>query len=176
MTETQLTPTMEDYLEAIYNIGREKRVVRVKNIADRVGVKMPTVTNMLKTLSQNGLINYEKHEYLELTPKGRRIGKEIDRRHHIIRNFLTDILKIDAVIADEEACKLEHGMSSETLDRLVQFIDFIQNCPRAGPNWLKFFDEYRIKGAGEEKRLDRLKAFARDLDVQIEKMEAEEES
>ena len=65
-----LTPAMENYLEAIFNLGKEKRVVRVKDIAKRLGVKMPTVTNMLKTLSGRGLIEYEKYEYLELTKNG----------------------------------------------------------------------------------------------------------
>ncbi len=163
---------MEDYLEAIYSISREKRVVRVKNIAQKVGVKMPTVTNMLKTLSQNGLIEYEKHEYLELTPKGRKVGKEIDRRHQIIKGFLADILKIDPVIADEEACKMEHGMSSETLDRLTQFIDFVQTCPRTGPDWLKSFDMFRSKGMDKENRLEHLKDFVTDLNLQIERLES----
>ncbi len=174
MTEQSLTPTMEDYLEAIYSISKEKRVVRVKNIAERVGVKMPTVTNMLKTLSQKGFIDYEKHEFLELTRKGFEVGKEIDRRHQIIRNFLINILKIDSVVADEEACKMEHGMSADTLNRLTQFIDFIQTCPRTGPNWLKSFDHYLSEGINEEKRLGRLKDFARDLNRQIERMESEE--
>ena len=74
-----LTPAMEDYLEAIYNLDKEKRVVRVKDIAKTLGVKMPTVTNMLKTLSKRELIDYEKYEYLELTKKGHRIGKEINK-------------------------------------------------------------------------------------------------
>jgi len=176
MTTQHLTPTMEDYLEAIYSISKEKRVVRVKNIAKKVGVKMPTVTNMLKSLNQKGFIDYEKHEYLELTQKGRKVGKEIDRRHQIIRNFLTDILKIDSVVADEEACKMEHGMSAETLDRLTQFIDFIQVCPRTGPNWLESFDEYRLEGINPDKRLDRLKGFVKELNRQIKRLKAEEET
>ena len=169
-----LTPTMEDYLEAIYSISIEKRVIRVKYIAKQVGVKMPTVTNMLKSLSKKGFIDYEKHEYLELTPKGRKVGKEIDRRHRILRNFLNRILKIDPVVADQEACKMEHGMSTKTLDRLTQFIDFIQTCPRTGPNWLEAFDEYRLKGIDKDKRIDRLKGFVKDLNGQIKRLEAEE--
>jgi len=54
--EAILTPAIENYLEAIFNLAKEKRVVRVKDIAKRLGVKMPTVTNMLKTLSARGLI------------------------------------------------------------------------------------------------------------------------
>ncbi|MDY6972994.1 MAG: metal-dependent transcriptional regulator [Thermodesulfobacteriota bacterium] len=172
MAQKALTPTMEDYLEAIYSISMERRVVRVKNIARRVGVKMPTVTNMLKTLSQQGLIDYEKHEFLELTPKGRKVGKEIDRRHHIIRSFLKDILKIEPVLADEEACKIEHGMSTETLNRLTQFIDFIQTCPRTGPNWLEFFDEYRLEGPDERKCLARMEDCLKDLKGQIKRLES----
>jgi len=72
---------MENYLEAIFNLAKEKRVVRVRDIAKRLGVKMPTVSNMLKTLSDKGLIDYEKYEYLELTGKGSGIGSDIDQRH-----------------------------------------------------------------------------------------------
>jgi DtxR family Mn-dependent transcriptional regulator len=167
---------MEDYLEAIYSISKEKRVVRVKNIAKKIGVKMPTVTNMLKSLSQKGFIDYEKHEFLELTPKGRRVGKEIARRHHVIRNFLTGILKIDSVVADEEACKIEHGMSAETLDRLTQFIDFIHTCPRTGADWLKSFEEFRLHGINHNKCLERMKDSQKDLTRQIKSLEAEKEA
>jgi DtxR family Mn-dependent transcriptional regulator len=55
ISKKPLTPAMEDYLEAIFNLGKEKRVVRVKDIAKRLGVKMPTVTSMLNTLSKREL-------------------------------------------------------------------------------------------------------------------------
>jgi DtxR family Mn-dependent transcriptional regulator len=76
----------------------------VRDIAKKLAVKMPTVTNMLKSLSERGLIDYEKYEYLELTGKGSDVGQEIDRRHQIFRKFLTDILKIGYNQADEDAC------------------------------------------------------------------------
>ena len=53
----------------------------MKDIASKLDAKMPTVTNMLKTLSERGLIDYEKYEYLELTKKGSNVGQEIDHRH-----------------------------------------------------------------------------------------------
>jgi len=167
-----LTPTMEDYLEAIYNLGKEKRVVRVKNIAKRLGVKMPTVTNMLKTLSERELIEYEKYEYLELTKKGADVGKEIDRRHHVLRSFLTDILDIELKRADEEACKMEHAVGSATMDRIVAFMDFIQSCPRTGENWLERFEEFRLHGKDKEKCIEHMKAFSNGFGVRIRDMEA----
>jgi len=155
-----LTPAMEDYLEAIFNLGKEKRVVRVKDIAKRLGVKMPTVTNMLKTLSKREFIDYKKYEYIELTKRGHRIGREINRRHNVLRNFLVNILKVDSKKADEEACKMEHAVSPSTLDRFVEFMEFLQFCPRAGASWLENFDEYRKNGLDPEKCADMMKEFS----------------
>ena len=169
-----LTPAMEDYLEAIFNLGKEKRVVRVKDIAKRLGVKMPTVTNMLKALSKRELIDYEKYEYLELTKKGFNVGKEIHRRHHTLRSFLTDILNIDLKKADEEACKMEHAISASTLDRFVAFMEFIQSCPRAGVTWLDCFDKYTVQGKDRAKCLEHMKEFADGFKEKIDAMENRE--
>ncbi len=169
-----VTPTMENYLEAIYNLDNEKRVVRVKDIAERLGVKMPTVTNMLKTLNERALIDYERYEYLELTQRGEDVGKEIDRRHHILRSFLTDILGIDFDKADEEACKMEHAVGASTMDRLVAFMDFIQSCPRTGENWLERFEEFRTHGRNRAKCLVHMKAFADEFEDRMKDIETGE--
>ena len=170
-SKNPLTPTIEDYLEAIYNLAKEKRVVRVRDIAKKLGVKMPTVTNMLKTLSEKGLIDYEKYEYLELTGKGSDVGSEIDQRHQILREFLTDILKIDFDQADEDACKMEHAVSTTTLDRFVDFMKFIEDCPRGGASWLEYFDEYREHGQPKDRCLERMKKFAHEYNAKIKEME-----
>ncbi len=154
------TPVMEDYLETIFDLDMEKRAVRVKDIARRLDVKMPTVTNMLKALRQRGYIDYEKYEYLGLTKRGFDIGKEIHRRHQVLRSFLTDILKIDFERADEEACMMEHAVSPLTLDRIIQFTKFLQECPRAGSDWLDNFEEYCLKGQNKNRCLARVKEFS----------------
>ena len=137
---------MEDYLEAIFDLDQEKKFVRVKDIAMRMDVKMPTVSSMLKALNDRGLVNYEKYEYVELTKNGADIGKEVRRRHEVLLKFLTEILEIEYRVADEEACKMEHTLSSNTLDSLTGFMEFFQTCPIAGESWLKYFKEYRRQG------------------------------
>jgi len=174
ISKKPITATMEDYLEAIYTLGKEKKVVRVKDIAKRLNVKMPTVTNMLKALSIRKLINYEKYEYVDLTNKGIRVGKEIDRRHNVLRNFLVNILKVDFDQADEEACKMEHAISASTLDRFVDFMEFSQSCPRAGSSWLDYFEEYRLQGQEPEKCVDRMKQFADGFSNKINTMSKSE--
>jgi len=171
IAKNAITPTMEDYLEAIYNLSTEKRAIRVRDIAKKLDVKMPTVTNMLKTLSEKGLIDYEKYEYLELTAKGSDVGQEIDHRHQILRSFLTTILKIDYAEADEDACKMEHAISPATLEAFVDFMEFIENCPRGGASWLDYFNEYREHEQPKGKCLERMKQFVQEYNTKIKEME-----
>jgi DtxR family Mn-dependent transcriptional regulator len=168
--EKPLTSTMEDYLEALYDLDQDKKVIRVKDIAKRMDVKMPTVSSMLKTLSDRGLVNYEKYEYVELTGDGVKVGKEMRRRHELLHKFLTEILKIDRDTADEEACRMEHTLSPETLDSLTDFMEFIQTCPRAGESWLEYFEEYRKHGRRPDKCRERRAVFSSDFQNQVDSM------
>ena len=174
-TPRPLTSTMEDYLEAIVNLEKEKRAVRVKDIANRLQVRMPTVTSMLKTLDRAGLVNYQKYEYINLTSKGRNIGREISRRHQALQRFLTDVLGIPAPIADEEACKMEHAVSSSTLNRFVEFMDFIESCPRAGKEWLGYFQEYRTHGKKSATCIKYMQRFQQVFKRHLERVATETE-
>jgi DtxR family Mn-dependent transcriptional regulator len=141
-----LTSVMEDYLEAIFDLDKEKKVVRVRDIASKLDVKMPSVTSMLKTLSGRGLVHYEKYEYVELTAKGTRVGRDIHRRHEVLYRFLRDILNVPPKTADDEACKMEHALGNATLERLTNFMAFIQQCPRTGQSWLNHFEAFKKSG------------------------------
>jgi DtxR family Mn-dependent transcriptional regulator len=169
-----LTYAMEDYLEAIFDLGQEKKVVRVKDIAKRMDVKMPTVTSMLKGLSKRGLVDYQKYEYVELTRTGTKVGQEMRRRHEVLFRFLTTILKVGPKKADEEACKMEHALSPATLDRFTDFMDFIHACPRAGNNWLQHFEEYRRHGRRADKCLEKTKVFSREFTQKVDLLRGED--
>jgi len=132
----QLSATMEDYLETIFDLQRSTSVVRVKDIAKALGVKMPSVTSALQTLKASRLIRHEKYGHVELTREGREVAENIHRRHVTLVGFLTDILQLDPGDAGEEACRLEHGVSRETLRRLMGLLEFIRGCPRSGGDWL----------------------------------------
>jgi DtxR family transcriptional regulator, Mn-dependent transcriptional regulator len=175
MEDKPLTSVMEDYLETIFELDKEKRVVRVKDIAKRMDVKMPSVSSMLKTLNDRGLVNYEKYEYIELTKNGVKVGKEMRRRHEILLKFLSEILKIDFAIADAEACKMEHTLSGATLDRLTDFMEFIQTCPRTGESWLQYFEEYRMHGRRPLKCRERSGTFACEFKNQVDSLEGPDE-
>ncbi len=175
MNNEILTPTMEDYLEVILLLEKEKKAVRVKDIAKNMDVKLPTVTSMLNTLMQRGLINHEKYEYVELTEKGLDLAKEVRRKHELLSIFLSNILGIDHKRAEEDACKMEHAVSPETMERIVDFMEFIEVCPRSGPGWLELFTTYRTKGHSPQECLKHMKEFAEEFVSKLQEMEAKKE-
>ncbi len=141
-----LSSTLEDYLEAIVRLLSEKRAARVRDIAEAVQVHKSSVSVALKRLAEKGLVEYEPYELVSLTPEGEELGREIYRRHKVIRRFLTEVLSVDEEVAEANACRIEHAIDSEVLDRLLQFLEFEQRCPRAGLDFLRGFGYYCTQG------------------------------
>ncbi len=138
MAET-ISTSMEDYLETIFHLVREHTVARVKDIADRLKVSRSSVTGMLRSLRDHRLINYEPYSFVTLTPEGTEVAGRVVRRHEALRDFMVDVLSIDAAEADEAACHMEHGISKHIVDRFVEFAEFVETCPRAGAQWVQGF-------------------------------------
>lgn len=146
-----LSESLEDYLETILDLEETNKVARAKDIADKLGVLRGSVTGALKTLAERDLINYEPYSYITLTAKGKTIAREINRRHMVIRTFLANVLLLEPDRAEANACRMEHAMDRPAIDRLVQFIEYIQACPRAGDDWIQgFVNFYTRKGLDEE--------------------------
>lgn len=143
---TGYTESLEDYLEAIYVIGLEQRVVRVKDVARALGVTMPSVTAAVKTLSEKGLVDREKYGHIELTPKGARVGKEVYARHQMLFTFFHEILGLDSAVAEEDACRVEHHLSAQARDRLLKMLEFVQKCPGREAMFLKRFKVFAQTG------------------------------
>ncbi|MBW1954650.1 MAG: metal-dependent transcriptional regulator [Deltaproteobacteria bacterium] len=138
----RLSESLEDYLETILILQNKNTVARVKEIAERLGVLSGTVTSALRTLSEKKLIHYKPYGFITLTSRGKTIAKEVLRRHTILKNFLQSVLLLDAPTAEENACRVEHAMDSIAIHRLVQFIEYIDQCPRAGKDWIDNFHTF----------------------------------
>ncbi len=113
-----LTANMEDYLEAIMILQKDRKVARVRDIARLLDVKMPSVTGAVKNLAEKGLVNYERYSFVTLTDKGVKIAGEIISRHRIIYDFLNGILGVSPEIAELDACRIEHVISPQTVTKL----------------------------------------------------------
>jgi DtxR family Mn-dependent transcriptional regulator len=130
---------MEDYLEAIYHIAAEKGAARAKDIAKRLKVNSSSVTGALQALSRKALVNYAPYDVITLTQEGTRAALDVIRRHEVLRDFFVRVLHVEEAVADDGACKMEHSLPRPILERLTQYIDFLEACPRAGTEWLAQF-------------------------------------
>lgn len=146
----QLSPAMEDYLEAILRLSGEMNVARVRDIARAVGVALSTVSGALKHLRRLELVNYKPYEVITLTPRGREVARRISRRHELSARFFSQVLGVARETADADACRIEHGLSRDTVDRLIAFMEFLEDCPRAGEDWVRRFRGRCRKGVKRE--------------------------
>ncbi len=118
----KVTASLEDYLETFLSLEDEDKNIKMSEVALEIGVSKASVHKAIQVLKDKGLVEQEKYGKLLLTEDGRKIAINVRNRHNVIKTFLTRVLKVDAEKADSEACKMEHSISQETLDRLDVFV------------------------------------------------------
>lgn len=134
-----MTASLEDYLEAIFQIIAEKKAVRPKDIAKRLSVSNASVTGALRSLSERELIHYAPYDVISLTSSGDKAAKDVIRRHEILRDFFTKVLAVKDAESDEAACRMEHSIPKSILERFIRFAEFVEVCPRGGAKWIAGF-------------------------------------
>ncbi|MHC4941403.1 MAG: metal-dependent transcriptional regulator [Planctomycetota bacterium] len=137
-----LTESLEDYLETIYVLVRDRKVARVKEIAKARGVRMASVTTAMHRLSEMELIHYNQREFIELTTEGEEMARRIMARHDLLIRFFTEILHVPTEIAETDACAVEHNLSDESVDRMVRFFEYLRQCPKGEKGQKDFLDSF----------------------------------
>lgn len=125
MEKKSLSNSMEDYLEAVFLICNRKGYARAGDIAEKMRVSGPSVTEMMKKLSEMGYISYKDHGVATLTEKGRKIAVAVRNRHTILKNFL-QIIGVSENNAEIDACRLEHVLSDTALEKISRIVSFLQ--------------------------------------------------
>lgn len=141
-TSTELTPALEDYLETVFLLERDKGSVRVRDIASAREVKSSSVSPALKRLAELGMVKYIRREFIGLTQTGKEAARRIVSRHDVLSRFFNEVLQMDPVSADREACAMEHSLSPKGMDKLVRFFEFFCACPEGHPKWLDRFHRF----------------------------------
>ncbi len=112
----------QDYLEAIHELIETKGYAKVVEIAERLNLKGPSVTRMVQKLSRDGYLKYEKYRGIVMTDQGRLTATDMQRRHHLLQNFLMG-LGVDAKTAYADAEGMEHHVSPKTLKYLASWLE-----------------------------------------------------
>ncbi len=137
----RLTARDEDYLESIYRLSKVNDTVGVTDVAKARKVTVPTARTAVARLASGGYVRQQHYGKIVLNPSGNRLGERIFAVHKALRRFLTDALLIDPQQAEQEACKMEHGLSRTTLRRLTLFLEAITSCSGGDPKCLNNFRE-----------------------------------
>lgn len=145
--DSHLSRSMEDYLEAIYNLKVKTQFARVNEIAREMNVRMPSVSGALRALAAKGLVKHQPYESVELTQAGLDRARSVAHRHSAVKEFLSNILGLGEKDAEAEACGLEHGIRPDTLDKLLKFVEFVRAHGDDHSFRLSDFHEYVADGA-----------------------------
>ena len=118
----KLTQRIEDYLETIYIIEQQYKIVRIKQVAKFLNISLPSVSEAINRMKKMNLVEQERYGHILLTIEGKKFAKEVYSKHKILLHFLQDILKVDNKTALVEACAIEHYLSNRTINKLKKFI------------------------------------------------------
>src|SRR5438046_5568826 len=129
----ELTPSVEDYLKVIYHLSNQGGFAATSDIAAMLDVSPPSVSGMVKRLSETGLIEHVPYRGVQLTSQGRRAALRMIRRHRILELYLTQHLGYDWGSVHAEAERLEHAASDALIERMASGVGRPQYDPHGGP-------------------------------------------
>ncbi len=118
----KIQKSAEDYLETMLILKKQHGFIRSIDIAEHLGVSKPSVSYATKRLRENGYIQMDKDSLITLLPPGLEIAERIYRRHRLITDFLV-LLGVDEKLAQEDACKIEHDISEESIAAICRHVE-----------------------------------------------------
>jgi Mn-dependent DtxR family transcriptional regulator len=120
--------TIEEYIELIYILEQEHGHAHTGTIAAEMDIKAPSVTQMLRKLGKEGLVEYQAYTGATLTGKGKKMARALMEKHRVIQEFL-ELIGIDELTAERDACQIEHHVSTGSVLQLERFVEFLQQDP-----------------------------------------------
>lgn len=126
-------------METIFELVRDRKVARVRDIANARGVRSASVTPAMRRLASMGLIEYQEREFIGLTPRGEAAARRVYARHNVLAQFFANVLGMERADAQRDACAMEHSLSDAGMDHLVRFLEYLKICPESAA----FLDHYR---------------------------------
>lgn len=132
-----MSPSLEQYVEAIADLLTRGKVCSVSEIAQQVKVSRPAASRAVRELAEQNIVEHKAYSYVDLTPKGQAIARKLATRHVVLHEFLRDVLQFDDAAADTEACRLEHQVEDDFTRRLGELTAFFAGNEDARAKWQK---------------------------------------
>jgi len=116
------TRSQEDYLKALYKLHGDSRPVPTRELAQRLGISSPSVSEMVTRLTAQGLVEHDRYRGQQLTREGRKVALELVRHHRLLEMFLVQVLGYSWDEVHEEAERLEHVISERMEQRIFELL------------------------------------------------------
>ncbi|HXB41550.1 MAG TPA: metal-dependent transcriptional regulator [Bacteroidia bacterium] len=123
----------ENYLKALFNLSNESGEVNVNELSKRLGIKMPTVTSMMKKLAKKKLVHYESYKPLRLTERGKKEASIIIRKHRLTEMFLVQNMGFGWEDVHEIAEQVEHIHAPEFFEKMDELLGYPKLDPHGSP-------------------------------------------
>jgi DtxR family transcriptional regulator, Mn-dependent transcriptional regulator len=133
LTHESLTRSVEDYLKAIYSLSPEGQHASTSDIAHLLDLSAPSVSGMIKRLSEQGLLEHTPYKGVQLTADGRKAALRMVRRHRLIEAYLVGFLGYSWDTVHEEAERLEHAVSDTLVERMANALGNPGSDPHGDP-------------------------------------------
>ena len=150
-----ITAVQEDYLEVVLRLEQERGqgAVRISDIADRLGTRLPTVTRTVQKLTEMGLLLHDERRDVRLSERGRKAAREILHRHEDLQDFFTSVLGLADSEAERTVCQIEHGLSSKAAQRLHEFLEYLDSLEPSQRALIQQFKETASAGRKDFRHL-----------------------
>jgi len=149
--DRRLSASLEDYLEAIYNLSKQSGVPRSKDIAKQLGVSRSSVTGALRLLKEKGMIRYEPYDHAILTQAGRTTARDVVTKHDVLKSFFINVLDLSTDVAQQAACRAEHILGPNEIAKFLAFIEFVSSTNKKGYRLVDEFRDFCVQRAGRRK-------------------------
>lgn len=124
-----LSSGLEDYIEQIYIAQVGENPLKGADLARKLNISRASVSEALVKLVSKGLVLYNSYEAVTLTEKGFELAQKVYNKHHILKTFFEDVLGISSAEAGENACKIEHIISQNILNKMIDFTNYCRQHP-----------------------------------------------
>jgi DtxR family transcriptional regulator, Mn-dependent transcriptional regulator len=119
---SSFTRAQEDYLKALYHLHGDQRPVPTRDLAQRLGISSPSVSEMVTRLTTQGLVEHDRYRGQQLTREGRKVALELVRHHRLLEMFLVQVLGYSWDEVHDEAERLEHVISERMEKRIFELL------------------------------------------------------
>ncbi len=151
-----ISHSVEEYLEAIYSFNEKGELAKNTELAKKLKVAPPSVTQMIQKLAEDGLVDYQPYKGTSLTGIGMALAQKVVRKHRLLERFFHDYLGMNSENVHNEACKMEHSLSDEAALALSKALDNPKTCPDDGKPIPPFPQDLDNSEAEKEEQPNRL--------------------